>query len=252
MTRKDISKLRKNTAIYFKIGLILALTFTIYAFNWTTYNPVIYTISSQCLTPEIEIDVIRTPNKVKPIPPPSVVQVIKDIDPKEQREFTNLPEPEPLEKTNISEHSKRQDFDLNNEPPKPAEPTLRLIEPEINVPDLFKVVEDMPRFRGCENEDLSKEEKTKCSNKNLLSYVYEHIRYPAIARENGITGMVVIQFVIEKDGSISDAKIVRDIRGGCGKEALRVVNAMPKWTPGLQRKQPVRVQFNLPVKFRLD
>jgi len=64
--------------------------------------------------------------------------------------------------------------------------------------------------------------------------------------------MVVVSFVVEKDGSVTDPKILRDLGGGCGKEALRIVQAMPKWVPGKQRNQPVRVQFNLPVRFKLE
>ncbi|MBR3939337.1 MAG: energy transducer TonB, partial [Bacteroidales bacterium] len=69
---------------------------------------------------------------------------------------------------------------------------------------------------------------------------------------SGITGRVFLTFVVEKDGSIANARILRDIGGGCGQEALRVVKSMPKWTPGEQRGRPVRVQFNLPVSFELQ
>jgi protein TonB len=82
------------------------------------------------------------------------------------------------------------------------------------------------------------------------------VKYPAIARENGIQGRVVVQFVVEKDGKITDANVVRDIGAGCGEEALRVVNSMngmnQRWTPGKQRGKPVRVQFTLPVSFKLQ
>jgi protein TonB len=111
----------------------------------------------------------------------------------------------------------------------------------------------MPRFPGC--EDLpTKEEKKQCADKKMLEFIYKNIKYPAIARENGVEGTVVIQFVVEKNGEITDAAIVRDIGAQCGQEALRVVSLMNqqniKWTPGMQRGRPVRVQFNLPVKFR--
>ena len=86
--------------------------------------------------------------------------------------------------------------------------------------------------------------------------MYSGMNYPPIARENGVEGTVVIQFVVEKDGTIKDARTVRDIGAQCGAEALRVVNLMntkgKKWTPGKQRGKSVRVQFNLPVKFRLE
>ena len=113
----------------------------------------------------------------------------------------------------------------------------------------------MPRFPGCENL-RTKEEKDACAQKKMLEFIYGNIKYPAIARENGIEGMVVVTFVVEKDGTVTDARVVRDIGGQCGQEALRVVSLMNdkgiKWEPGKQRGRPVRVQFNLPVRFKLE
>jgi protein TonB len=72
-----------------------------------------------------------------------------------------------------------------------------------------------------------------------------------MARESGITGTVYITFVVEKDGSLSDIRALREVGGGCTAEALRVIQTMPRWTPGKQRGVPVRVRINLPVKFML-
>lgn len=116
----------------------------------------------------------------------------------------------------------------------------------------FKIVEQMPRFPGCENEEGTNEEKKKCAEKNMLMYIYKNIKYPTLARIHGIEGMVVVQFVVEKDGSISNRKIIRDVKGGCGDAALKIVETMPTWIPGYHRDQPVRVQFNLPVRFKLE
>jgi protein TonB len=86
----------------------------------------------------------------------------------------------------------------------------------------------------------------------LTKYLSENIKYPEQAKKDKIQGKVYISFVVEKDGSVADAKVLRGIGGGCDEEALRVVNAMPKWTPGKMRNTPVRVQFNLPVVFKLQ
>lgn len=86
----------------------------------------------------------------------------------------------------------------------------------------------------------------------LYKYLAENIHYPEQAKNDQIQGRVVISFVVEKDGGISDAKVVRGIGGGCDEEALRVVNAMPKWTPGKMRGEVVRVNFNLPITFKLQ
>lgn len=117
--------------------------------------------------------------------------------------------------------------------------------------DVFKVVEEMPRFPGCEDVD-GIEERKLCSQKKMLEFVLDNLKYPAEAREKNIEGMVVVSFIVEKDGSIADAEIVRGIGGGCDEEVLRLAYLMPNWIPGKQRGQNVRVQFNLPVRFKLD
>ena len=114
----------------------------------------------------------------------------------------------------------------------------------------------MPRFPGCEDAGGSAAEKKQCADKKMLEFIYKNIKYPAIARENGVEGNVVITFVVERDGKVTDAQVLRDIGAQCGQEALRVVNLMNeqgiKWIPGKQRGRPVRVQFNLPVRFKLE
>jgi protein TonB len=104
--------------------------------------------------------------------------------------------------------------------------------------EVFKVVEQMPSFPD--------------GQAALLRYLAQNIEYPTIAKENGVEGMVVVQFVVERDGSIAGATVVKGIGAGCDEEALRVVRGMPKWQPGKQRGQPVRVQFNLPIRFKLE
>ncbi len=86
----------------------------------------------------------------------------------------------------------------------------------------------------------------------LYAFLKENIRYPEAARKNRIEGKVYVTFTVEKDGSITHAQILHDIGGGCGQEAIRVVNSMPRWKPGTQRGKPVRIPFNLPVIFKLD
>ena len=86
----------------------------------------------------------------------------------------------------------------------------------------------------------------------LHAFLKENIRYPEAARKNRIEGKVFVTFTVEKDGSITHAEIFHDIGGGCGQEAIRVVNSMPRWKPGTQRGKPVRTPFILPVQFKLD
>lgn len=140
-------------------------------------------------------------------------------------------------------------------PPPPPPPPPPCEQKHSGEEELFKVVEEMPRFPGCEEVE-NKAERTQCSRKKLLEYVYQNVRYPEIARTSGVQGTVVVQFVVDKTGHIRDAKIIREIGAGCGDEALRVVNSMSEagitWIPGKQRGIPVSVQFTLPIKFKLD
>ena len=87
---------------------------------------------------------------------------------------------------------------------------------------------------------------------SLITYMVRNINYPDEAKEANIEGRVFVTFVVEKDGTIAKARLLRDIGGGCGQEVLRIVNAMPKWKPGIKNGKPVRVQFNLPVSFGLQ
>jgi protein TonB len=103
--------------------------------------------------------------------------------------------------------------------------------------EVFLVVEVMPEFPG--------------GKEALLNYLGENILYPQLARESNIQGTVFVTFIVEPDGSLSKVKVMRGIGGGCDEEAVRVVQAMPNWIPGTQRGKPVRVQFNLPVRFIL-
>lgn len=134
---------------------------------------------------------------------------------------------------------------------QPAEPGTKVEGSEV-----FKIVEEMPRFPGCEEEAGDVDAKKACADKRMLEYVYQNVKYPKEARENGVEGTVVVSFIIEKDGSISNPKAVRDIGAGAGEEAIRVINLMKeqgiRWTPGKQRGRAVRVQFNMPIRFKLN
>ncbi len=138
---------------------------------------------------------------------------------------------------------------------KRIHPIVNNISQDLEDP-IFKVVEEMPRFPGCEDLDASANEKEECAKKKMLEYIYENIKYPERARKLGIQGITVIQFVVNEDGSISDEKILRDIGGGCGNVSLNVVksfNEMEKrWTPGKQRGKAVKVQYVLPVRYKLQ
>ncbi|MEM6963798.1 MAG: TonB family protein, partial [Bacteroidota bacterium] len=116
---------------------------------------------------------------------------------------------------------------------------------------VFKVVEDMPRFAGCEDISDDKTERKKCAEANMLKYIYNNIKYPKAAREAGVQGRVIIQFVVKKDGSIANSKVLRDPGSGLGAEAQRVIDSMPTWIPGKQKGEAVDVQYVMPVSFKM-
>lgn len=119
---------------------------------------------------------------------------------------------------------------------------------------VFKVVEEMPRFpgAGCENSELDLAARKECADRAMLEFIYKNLKYPKAARDAGVEGTTVVSFVVDKSGKIRDAKMVRDFGRGTNEEVLRVVGEMPDWIPGKQRGQAVNVQFNLPVRFKLD
>lgn len=121
------------------------------------------------------------------------------------------------------------------------------VDPEDNT--VYQRVEYMPRFPGC--EDKPKVERSKCASPKMFKFIRESINYPEAAKAAGEEGRAVVSFVIDKDGKITDAKIVRDPGFGMGEEALRVINSFPNWIPGTQDGKNVKVQYNLPVTFRL-
>lgn len=158
----------------------------------------------------------------------------------------------PFEKKDKSPKVMKNDPNAPTDIPPPPPPPA----PNEEVDESFKVVEEMPRFPGCEKMSGSNQEKKKCSDDLMLQYIYKNVKYPATARENGVEGMAVIKFIIEKDGSINEAEITSNPGAGIGEEALRVINSMnnmpEKWTPGVQRGKPVRVMYTIPVKFKLE
>ena len=110
--------------------------------------------------------------------------------------------------------------------------------PDETATKVFDVVEQMPSFPG--------------GDAALMSFLNKNIKYPVIAEENGIQGRVVATFVVERDGSITDVKVIKSVDPSLDKEAVRVLKLMPKWIPGKQSGKAVRVKYTVPVTFRLQ
>lgn len=215
--------LENKKTFFFEIGLIIALVVVFAAFEYKSYDKVTIDLTQRAVddTPEEIIPI--TEQKVKPPPPPPPKQVTQikivedDVDVDEDIDL----DVEADDETVVQEYIPPEEDDE-----------------EVKEEEIFTVVESMPEFPGGMGA--------------LMKYLATNIKYPPLAKESGIQGRVFINFVVEPDGSISNVKVLRGIGGGCDEEAVRVVEAMPKWKPGKQRGKPVRVSYNLPVKFTLQ
>ncbi len=244
----------RSTAFYF--GFAWSLSLIILAFNLSS-NKEEYSFEVEAIHDSRDIEVVnkRTvfeqPKKTKHIP-----EVIDTIVFVENDDFDTVA----VEKAPIVLDSSVAIVDTFTSelastvhtPPVPPPP------PRKEIPDTktYDIVEEMPRFPGCEDIDLLRAEKESCAQSKLLEYVYSNVKYPSIARENNIQGLVVAKFVVAQDGSIQKIQIVKDIGGGCGNEVERVIESMnimeKKWRPGRQQGRKVKVMFTLPVKFTLQ
>ncbi len=172
-------------------------------------------------------------------PPPPVQETIKFVPPvvtnEEVPEEDIPPTQEELKETNAGVVTQEGSGDIVD---LPIETKNEVIEdPDAN--KVFVSVEEMPTFPG--------------GDEGLMKFMQKSVSYPALEKENGISGTVYVYFVVNKEGNIEDAKVVRGVKGGSGldKEALRVINNMPKWSIARQNGRPVKVQFTYPVKFVL-
>ena len=216
---------KKN--VFFMLGLVVALGVTLLAFEWTT-KPTKADDLGQIQTQEVEEEIIpiTREQEVKPPPPPpppKVVEVLNIVD----------------DDVEIEDELEILDTEADDETVIDVAPVIETEEEEEEEEaQVFFIVEDMPEFPGGELA--------------LRKYIANAIKYPVIAQENGIQGKVYVTFVVDKDGSISDARIARGVDPSLDKEALRVVNTLPKWKPGKQRGKPVRVSYTVPINFVLQ
>lgn len=116
----------------------------------------------------------------------------------------------------------------------------------------FRNPERMPIFPGCEHQLLDYEELKDCSQFKMVQYLYSRVNYPAFARERGISGTVIVEFIINAEGKVQNPVLIRDIGGGCGEEVLKIVKSMPGWTPGQQNGINVATLYILPMVFKLE
>ena len=209
--------LNKQRGLFFQIGMVLSLGIILTAFNWAQREGSTASLGDLVIEDPVEVDIPPTEQKVQPPPPPPPPQL-------EVVEDEELVEEDEIQSTEVTQDTKID---------------IPVIEPEEgpSEPEIFTIVEEMPTFPG--------------GDQALLEYMAKNTKYPPLARENGLQGIVVVTFVVDENGKINNVQVLRGIGGGCDEEAIRVVQSMPAWKPGKQRGMPVRVQYNLPFRFTL-
>ena len=167
----------------------------------------------------------------------TVPEIKKDDEVKEEQEIKSQDE---LQETNtaIGAFNVEGNDETGGEVLKAKEVIAESEPPKVEETKVFDVVEEMPQFPG--------------GQAALLEYLAKNIKYPVVAEENGVQGRVIVTFVVERDGSITDVRVVKSVDPSLDKEAARVVKSMPKWQPGKQNGSAVRVKYTVPVQFRLQ
>ena len=203
----------RNGSIYFAVGLALMLFLTYTTINYKTYDKSLIDIGQLDLEADLDEE-IPLIDQIKPPPPP----------------------PPPPEIIEIVEDEVEIEKELEIEETETDEDEI--VEIEEDDEEFFMVVENMPEFPG---GDLG-----------LMKFIQKNVKYPAIAKEYNITGKVYVSFIVDKQGKVTNVKIVRGVDKNLDAEALRVVSMLPKYKPGKQRGKSVRVMFTIPINFTLN
>ncbi|MDA7794447.1 energy transducer TonB [Flavobacteriales bacterium] len=213
--------LEKKRGLFMQIGLAVSLLIVLGAFEYRTYEKVVSSLGDLILEADFEEEIENTFREEKPPPPP----------PPPPDEIVIVENEEEIEETEIEDTESDEDLEV-------------IEEEEETTDEVFMVVEDMPRFEGCSDE--------ACTQNKIMQFIGRKTKYPPIAKENNITGRVYVSFVVDKSGSVTDVKILRGVDKYLDAEAVRVVKSLPKFSPGKQRGKPVKVQYNVPISFRLN
>ncbi len=209
------SDLESKRGLFLQLGLVISLLIVLIAFEYKSYEKSDFNLGTLNLD-DLEEEIIPiTKQEVKPPPPP----------------------PPPPEIIEIVEDDVEIEEEIEIEDTESDEEEMIEIEEEDD-DEYFMVVENMPEFPG---GDLG-----------LMKYIQKNVRYPAIAKEYNITGKVYVSFIVDKQGTVTNVKIVRGVDKNLDAEAVRVVKSLPKYKPGKQRGKPVRVMFTIPINFTLN
>lgn len=211
------------------MGMVVGLAVLFVAFEWGNRDLAAANASDAIAEVAVEeqIEITRPENTPPPPPPPPapvVTEVLNVVD-----DNVDLEQQDIITSEDNQKSAQTQTY---------VAPKVVVAEEEETSQPIFTVVETMPAFPG--------------GDAALLQFLAKSIKYPVIAQENGIQGRVICAFVVNRDGSIVDAEVLRGVDPSLDKEALRVINTMPKWSPGKQRGKAVRVKYTVPITFRLQ
>ncbi len=226
LKRAKSKSVNNYSRLYFSIGLCISFLFVITAFEWRFYDRGnvmdLGTVNSDF---ENVMDVPpteQTPPPIKRIEQPQIIEVPNEDEILEDIEIVldiEMTEEQVIEQRIFDEVEFEE-------------------EKEEKTDEIFTIVEKQPEPVG--------------GMSAFYQFVSKNLQYPMLARRNNIEGRVYIEFVVEKDGLLTDIKIIKGIGGGCDEEAIRIIESAPKWNPGKQRGRPVRVKMVLPILFVLE
>ncbi len=231
MNKDEVKKtpkanLERHRGTYILMGMVLGVSILFFAFEWSTETRKLdETVLVQDVLAEEEIEITRRDPTPPPPPPPPEPAAPEEIVVVEEKVDTRMEI-----KTEDDQTQRQTEVYIPPPPPKPKQEEV--------TEEIFVVVEEQPEFPG--------------GQAAMMKFLSDNIRYPVIAQENGIQGRVICNFVVERDGSITDVQVVRGVDPSLDREAIRVIQQMPRWKPGKQRGSAVRVRFTLPVVFRLQ
>ena len=221
------ANIETHKSTFLLMGMVVALAVLFVGFEWSSsISKLDESTIVQDVLAEEEIEITQRDPEPPPPPPPPEPEVPEIIEVTEEKVETKI------DLSSLEDDQSKAQVQTYTPPPPP-----KPVEEEAT-DEIFVVVEQQPEFPG--------------GTTALMKFLGDNIRYPVIAQENGIQGRVIMNFVVERDGSISDVQIVRGQDPSLDREAERVIKTMPNWKPGQQRGKPVRVRFTLPVVFRLQ
>jgi periplasmic protein TonB len=227
---------RRNSFIYFSLGLMAMVVLSYMAIELKTYEKDLSGLTKKVDDSFLDEDVPMTQQlnvpPPPPPPPPPAPEIIKIVEDKKDIKETIIESTETNQREEVVKAEK-----------------VVVVEDEVEVDVPFAIIEDVPIFPGCEN--VAKDKRRDCFNEKINQHIKKNFQYPESAMDAGQQGRVFVNFIIEKDGSIT----IANLRGPfpvLEKEAARIINKIPKLTPGKQRGKAVRVPFSIPITFKLD